>query len=96
MPIHVGGRAGHVDIVKLLIDYGASIDSRTTVSTANQQLVLMPSVSEFDSTFHFLLSAFSLKTFVFCFTDFVNHDDFSSLFSLRFHSTINVMSLRRV
>ena len=57
---------------------------------------MMSSVSEFDSTFHFLLSVFSLKTFVFCLTALVNHDGSSSLFPLKFQSTIIVMSSRRV
>ena len=56
----------------------------------------MSSVSEFDSTFHFLLSAFSLETFVFCLTAFVNCVDSSSLFPLNFQSFTIVMSLRRV
>ena len=57
---------------------------------------MMSSVSEFDSTFHFLLSAFSLMSFVFGLTASVNCVDSSSLFPLRFQSTLNVMSLRRV
>ena len=57
---------------------------------------MMSSVSEFDSTFHFLLSAFSLETFVFCLTAFVNCVDSSSQFALNFQSFTIVMSLRRV
>ena len=40
---------------------------------------MMSSVSEFDSTFHFLLSAFSLMSFVFGLTASVNCVDSSSL-----------------
>ena len=57
---------------------------------------MMSSVSEFDSTFHFLLSAFSLMSFVFGLTAFVNCVDSRSLFPLKFQSTIIVMSSRRV
>ena len=57
---------------------------------------MMSSVSEFDSTFHFLLSAFSLMSFVFGLTASVNCVDSSSLFPLRFQSTIIVMCSRRV
>ena len=57
---------------------------------------MMSSVSEFDSTFHFLLSAFSLMSFVFGLTASVNCVDSSSLFPLNYQSTIIVMSSRRV
>ena len=56
---------------------------------------MMSSVSEFDSIFHFLLSAFSLM-FVFGLTASVNCVDSSNLFPIKFQSTIIVMSLRRV
>ena len=57
---------------------------------------MMSSVSEFDSTFHFLLSAFSLMSFVFGLTASVNCVDSSSMFQLKYQSTIIVMSSRRV
>ena len=56
---------------------------------------MMSSVSEFDSTFHFLLSAFSLML-VFGLTASVNCVDSSSLFPIKFQSTIIVMCSRRV
>ena len=56
---------------------------------------MMSSVSEFDSTFHFLLSAFSLML-VFGLTASVYCVDSSSLFPSKFQSTIIVMCSRRV